>query len=35
MIPGAQLIEYDGGPHATFFVNKDQLNTDLLAFVGA
>ncbi len=34
MIPGAQLLEYDGAPHATFFVSKDRLNADLLAFIG-
>lgn len=35
LIPGARLAEYDGGPHATFFTNKDQLNADLLAFMAA
>lgn len=33
LIPNATLIEYEGGPHATFFVNKDQVNADLLAFL--
>ncbi len=35
LIPHAKLIEYDGGPHATFFVNKDQLNADLLTFLAS
>ena len=34
LIPGAQLIEYEGAPHATFFYEKDRLNKDLLAFIG-
>ena len=34
MIPGAQLLEYEGAPHASFFVAKDRLNVDLLAFIG-
>jgi non-heme chloroperoxidase len=34
MIAGARLIEYEGAPHATFFVSKDRLNADLLAFIG-
>ena len=34
MIPGAQLLEYEGAPHATSFVSKDRLNADLLDFVG-
>ena len=33
MIPGAQLIEYEGAPHATFFAEKDRLNRDLLGFL--
>ena len=33
MIPGAQLLEYEGAPHATFFTEKDRLNRDLLAFI--
>ena len=35
MIPGARLIEYDGASHATFFVEKDRLNQDLLGFIAA
>lgn len=35
MIPGAQLVVYAGGPHALFVTQKDRLNDDLLAFVGA
>ena len=35
MIPGAQSLEYDGASHATFFVSKDKLNADLLAFLAA
>ncbi len=34
MIPGAELKVYDGAPHALFFTEKDQLNADLMAFVG-
>jgi non-heme chloroperoxidase len=33
-IPGAQLLEYDGAPHGFFYTHKDQLNGDLLAFLG-
>ena len=33
MIPGAELIEYSGAPHALFFTEKDRLNTDLLDFI--
>ena len=32
MIPHAELKEYAGASHATFFVEKDRLNADLLAF---
>ena len=35
MIPGATLVEYEGASHATFFVSKDKLNADLLAFVSS
>ena len=35
MIPGSHLLEYEGAPHATFFVSKDKLNADLLAFLGS
>lgn len=34
MIPGARLLEYEGASHATFFVEKDRLNQDLLSFIG-
>lgn len=33
LIAGAELIEYDGAPHATFFVEKDRLTADLVAFL--
>ncbi len=33
LVPGAQLIEYAGGPHGITDTHKDQLNKDLLAFV--
>ncbi|WP_046115965.1 alpha/beta fold hydrolase [Aquincola tertiaricarbonis] len=33
LVPGAQLIEYAGGPHGITDTHKDQLNNDLLAFV--
>jgi pimeloyl-ACP methyl ester carboxylesterase len=32
MIPHAELREYAGAPHATFFAEKDRLNADLLNF---
>jgi pimeloyl-ACP methyl ester carboxylesterase len=32
-IPGARLVEYQGAPHATFFVEKDHFNADLLDFL--
>ncbi len=35
MIPDAQLVVYAGGSHALFAMQKDRLNGDLLAFVGA
>jgi pimeloyl-ACP methyl ester carboxylesterase len=34
MIPGATLKEYRGAPHGLFFTDKDQLNRDLLTFIG-
>jgi hypothetical protein len=34
MIPHAELKVYKGAPHGLFFTDKDQLSTDLLAFVG-
>jgi non-heme chloroperoxidase len=33
LVPGAQLIEYAGGPHGITDTHKDQLNKDLLAFL--
>jgi hypothetical protein len=33
MITSAELIEYEGAPHALFFTEKDRLNQDLLAFI--
>ncbi|WP_132252250.1 alpha/beta fold hydrolase [Methylobacterium segetis] len=34
-IPGAQLVVYEGAPHAVPFTHKDRLNADLLAFLRA
>ena len=34
MLPHANLVEYEGAPHALFFTEKDRLNQDLLSFVG-
>ena len=33
LVPGAQLIEYAGGPHGITDTHKDRLNNDLLAFL--
>ena len=33
MIPGSQLIEYEGEPHALTTTAKDRFNADLLKFV--
>ena len=35
MIPQAELKVYDDAPHGLFFTEKDRLNQDLLAFIGA
>ena len=35
MIPQAELKVYDDAPHGLFFTEKDRLNKDLLAFIGA
>ncbi len=32
-IPGAKLIEYDGGPHGLFASHKERLTQDLMAFL--
>lgn len=32
-IPNATLIEYDGAPHGLFATHKEQLTSDLLAFL--
>lgn len=32
LIPGARLVEYDGGPHGLFVTHRDRLTADLLAF---
>lgn len=32
-IPGAQLIEYEGGPHGLFASHKERLTEDLLTFL--
>lgn len=34
LIPHAVLKEYEGAPHGLFFTAKDQLNADLLSFIG-
>ncbi|WP_025144277.1 alpha/beta fold hydrolase [Pedobacter jeongneungensis] len=34
MIPGAKYIVYQGEPHGLFITSKDQLNADLISFVG-
>nr|WP_276328818.1 alpha/beta hydrolase [Bradyrhizobium erythrophlei] len=33
LIPQAKLVVYDGGSHGLLHVDKDRLNTDLLAFL--
>lgn len=33
LLPSAQLIEYEGGPHGITDTHKDRLNSDLLAFI--
>ena len=33
LIPGAQLIVYEGGPHGLYFTHKKQLNRDIVRFV--
>ena len=35
LIPQAELKVYDDAPHGLFFTEKDRLNQDLLAFIGA
>jgi pimeloyl-ACP methyl ester carboxylesterase len=35
LVPGAQLIEYDGSAHGLFATDKQRLIDDLLAFLGA
>ncbi len=35
MIPGSRLVEYEGAPHGLFYTERDKLNADLLAFIGA
>jgi non-heme chloroperoxidase len=35
MIKGADLKVYKGAPHGLMVTNKDQFNTDLLAFLKA
>jgi non-heme chloroperoxidase len=34
LLPTAVFKEYDGAPHGLFITNKDQLNADLLEFLG-
>jgi non-heme chloroperoxidase len=33
LIPGAQLIVYEGGPHGLYFTHKEKLNQDIVRFV--
>jgi non-heme chloroperoxidase len=33
-VPSAELIEYDGEPHAVFATQQDRLTRDLLEFLG-
>jgi non-heme chloroperoxidase len=33
LIPGAQLIVYEGGPHGLYFTQKERLNQDIVRFV--
>jgi non-heme chloroperoxidase len=33
LIPGAQLIVYEGGPHGLYFTHKERLNLDIVRFV--
>jgi non-heme chloroperoxidase len=33
LIPGAQLIVYEGGPHGLYFTHKKKLNLDIVRFV--
>jgi len=35
MIPDNTFLIYDGAPHGLFFIEKEKLNTDLLAFLGS
>ncbi len=35
LLPTATLKAYDGAPHGLYITHKDQLNADLLAFLGA
>lgn len=35
LIPGAKLIVYEDAPHGLFITNKEELNADLLEFIGA
>ncbi len=34
-IAGARLVEYEGAPHGLFYTEKERLNADLVAFIGA
>ncbi|RZK66010.1 MAG: alpha/beta hydrolase, partial [Pedobacter sp.] len=34
LIPGATYIVYEGEPHGLFITSKDQLNADLISFIG-
>ena len=33
LVPAAQLIVYEGGPHGITDTHKDRLNQDLLTFI--
>jgi pimeloyl-ACP methyl ester carboxylesterase len=32
LIPGAQFIVYEGGPHGLYFTHKKELNLDIVRF---
>ncbi len=35
MLPNAQYLVYEGAPHGLFYTHKEQLNEDLIAFIGS
>ncbi|MEJ3653043.1 alpha/beta hydrolase [Actinomycetes bacterium KLBMP 9759] len=34
LVPGSRLVEIDGAPHGLYVTAKDQVNAELLAFIG-